>query len=107
MMSKLINWKSIMIRMCITAAAIVLLSVICAGLAGCSSLGGRGGTSSPEEIREETPLPVVVSPVARGDMSRTLTLGGLLKPQEEVALMGGGRGQQDTGDRRKRGRRRA
>jgi RND family efflux transporter MFP subunit len=77
-----------------TAAA--LLCLLLFAFTGCAAVDwinrGGGGDAPADEPREEAPMPVVVSAVAREDMSRSLTLGGLLKPQEEVALMGGGAG---------------
>lgn len=71
---------------------VAFLCLISFALAGCSA-GDRGNAAATaEEPREEAPLPVATTAVIREDISRTLTLGGLLKPQEEVALMGGGTG---------------
>ena len=73
------------------AVAVVLLCLLASGLTACGA--ARPGNAGPQqEPREEAPLPVAVLAIAREDMARTLTLGGLLKPQEEVALMGGGAG---------------
>ena len=76
-------------------AGAVTMCLLMISLTGCAAVDRvRQGNNAPppEEDREEAPLPVVVSPAAREDMIRTLTLGGLMKPQEEVALMGGGAG---------------
>ncbi|MCL2122005.1 MAG: efflux RND transporter periplasmic adaptor subunit [Clostridiales bacterium] len=67
--------------------------MLAATMAGCSPPWRSGNAATPgEEAAEEPPLPVVVAPVERKDMEKTMTLGGLLKPQEEVVLMGGGAG---------------
>ncbi len=66
-------------------------------LAGCASGGetaqaAAGGSETAGQVQEEIALPVTVTEAVRRDLDKTLTLGGLLRPQEEVTLMGGGVG---------------
>ena len=63
------------------------------GLAGCGAAGGgQGGAGEANAPQVEAPLPVAVTKAEQKEMLKTLTLGGLLKPMEEVVLMGGGAG---------------
>jgi RND family efflux transporter MFP subunit len=75
-------------------ALLLFLCLLAIGLAGCSSTQASGGdaTQVQGEIQEEAALPVTVTTAVRRDISKTLALGGLLRPQEEVTLMGGGAG---------------
>ena len=72
-----------------------VLCLLVLSLAGCGAIDRitqRGAEAEAAASVEEPPLPVVIIPAVRQELSKTLTLGGLLKPQEEVALMGGGAG---------------
>ncbi len=78
----------------ITLAFLCLLTF---GLAGCgagneTAQATAGSSETAAEVQEESALPVTVTAAVRRDLNKTLTLGGLLRPQEEVTLMGGGVG---------------
>ncbi|MCL1849474.1 MAG: hypothetical protein FWF83_07380, partial [Clostridiales bacterium] len=75
------------------AAGLLILSLLATCLAGCGAMGGgRRGPIDAGIAKEDPPLPVAVTAAERREMNKTLTLGGLLKPQQEVVLMGGGAG---------------
>ncbi|MCL1804561.1 MAG: efflux RND transporter periplasmic adaptor subunit [Clostridiales bacterium] len=80
------------LRRLIAAAASCILALSLAGCAAVDWINQNNNAVTYDDTREQAPLPVAVSPATREDMSRALTLGGLLKPMEEVALMGGGAG---------------
>lgn len=57
-----------------------LMLLLCLLVSGCSN-------KPVEETAAETPkIPVTVEEVKRGDLERKISLGGLLKPQDEVSL---------------------
>ncbi|MDR1194579.1 MAG: efflux RND transporter periplasmic adaptor subunit [Peptococcaceae bacterium] len=101
-----------------TAAALALLGLLSLAplLAGCSGLSigadaaataAAADAAAPPEV--EAPLPVTVTAAGRRDLVKTLTLGGLLRPQEEATMMGGGTGSRvlrvnvEVGDRVRKG----
>ena len=78
------------------AALLCLIPFIMVSLTSCAFGFGASGegenADSSYAQQEELALPVTVVSAVRQDMERTVTVGGLLRPQEEVAMMGGGVG---------------
>ena len=71
-------------------AGAVLTGALLLGLTACGADEAVEGTAAP--VEEETAAAVSVTAVERRDLARTITLGGLLSPQDEVTVMGGGTG---------------
>lgn len=73
-------------------AAAALSCAMLFGLAGCGGDNAAAGQTGEGASPEETAAAVRVARVERQDLARTITLGGLLAPQDEVTILGGGSG---------------